>query len=73
MSCNSGIPSSGRVCWLRIGVVWQVDPRLPVEAQQRVKKRLADLFKTREVDGKRSSTVLAQAYHDITRKQILNM
>lgn len=51
----------------------QVDPRLPVEAQQRVKKRLADLFKTREVDGKRSSTVLAQAYHDITRKQILNM
>ncbi|KAL3134655.1 hypothetical protein ABBQ32_007664 [Trebouxia sp. C0010 RCD-2024] len=51
----------------------QVDPRLPEEAKQRVKKWLADLFQSREVDGKRSSVVLAKAYHDITRKQILNM
>lgn len=53
--------------------MWQVDPRLPEEAKQRVKKWLADLFQSREVDGKRSSVVLAKAYHDITRKQILNM
>ena len=51
----------------------QVDPRLPEEAQERFKKRLADLFMTREVDGRRSSAVLAKAYHDVTRKQILNM
>lgn len=50
----------------------QVDPRLSEEGQQRFKKRLADLFKTRSVDGKRSSAVLARAYHDVTRKQILN-
>ena len=70
--CNSGI---GQLCkGLRVwGIMWQVDPRLPEEAQQRVKKRLADLFESREVDGKRSSVVLAKAYHDITRKQILNM
>lgn len=49
-----------------------MDPRLSEEGQQRFKKRLADLFKTRSVDGKRSSAVLARAYHDVTRKQILN-
>lgn len=50
----------------------QVDPRLPQDAQERFKKRLADLFKTRKVDGERASAVLAKAYHDVTRKQILN-
>ena len=50
----------------------QVDPRLPQEAQERFKKRLADLFKTRKVDGALSSSVLAKAYHDVTRTQILN-
>lgn len=54
-------------------VIWlQVDPRLPQDAQERFKKRLADLFKTRKVDGERASAVLAKAYHDVTRKQILN-
>ena len=46
---------------------------MPEEAQDRFKRRLADLFKTREVDGRCSSAVLAKAYHDVTRKQILNM
>ena len=46
---------------------------MPEEAQERFKRRLANLFKTREVDGRRSSAVLAKAYHDVTRKQILNL
>ena len=46
---------------------------MPEEAQETFKRRLADLFMTREVDGRRSSAVLAKAYHDITCKQILNV
>ncbi|DBA73502.1 hypothetical protein WJX77_001486 [Trebouxia sp. C0004] len=50
----------------------QVDPRLPEKAQERFKRRLADLFKTRKIDADRASSVLAKAYHDVTRRQILN-
>ena len=50
----------------------QVDPRLPEKAQERFKRRLADLFKTRNIDADRASSVLAKAYHDVTRRQILN-
>ena len=50
----------------------QVDPRLPQQAQDRFKKWLARLFATRKVDGARASAVLAKAYHDVTRLQVLN-
>lgn len=50
----------------------QVDPRVPTEAQDKFKRHLAQLFRTRDIDGKQASEVLARAYHDVTRKQILN-
>ncbi len=45
---------------------------MPEKAQERFKRRLADLFKTRKVDADRASSVLAKAYHEVTRRQILN-
>lgn len=49
----------------------QVDPRLPAGAQERVKARMAALFRCRNVDGRRAASMLASAYHDVTRGRVL--
>ncbi len=49
----------------------QVDLRLPPEAQDRLKQRMAHMFAVRDVDGTAASAALKAAYHDVTRKLIL--
>lgn len=49
----------------------QVDPRLPVSAQENVKQRMAKMFHRCDVDPARASAALAAAYHDVTRERIL--
>ena len=50
---------------------YQVDPRLPAEAQERVKQRMAAMVHRTHFDGPTVSRVLARAYHDVTRRRIL--
>ena len=50
----------------------QVDSRLPEAAKQQLLRRLVAMAgQTDGLEGDRVSTVLAEAYHDVTRKGIL--
>ena len=49
----------------------QVDPRLPPEAQERVRARMVAMVRRQRFDGAKISGVLARAYHDVTRRRIL--
>ncbi|CAL5220669.1 g2715 [Coccomyxa viridis] len=49
----------------------QVDARLPLEAQERLKQRMARMFAVRDVDSSAASAALKAAYHDVTCKHIL--
>ena len=49
----------------------QVDPRLPRDAQERVKQRMAQMLHRTQVDAQLLSRTLAAAYHDVTRKRNL--
>lgn len=51
----------------------QVDPRLPEEAQARVRARMAAMFEQHDPDPARVSKTLAEMYHAVTRKGLLNM
>ena len=49
----------------------RLDLRLPPEAQDRLKQRMARMSAVREVDARAASAALRGAYHDVTRKLIL--
>ena len=49
----------------------QVDLRLPPEAQDRLKQRMARMSAVRDIDSIAASAALKAAYHDVTRKLIL--
>ena len=49
----------------------QVDLRLPPQAQDRLRQRMARMSAVRDVDGSAPSAALKAAYHDVTRKLIL--
>ena len=53
--------------------VWgsQVDLRMPEDAQERLKHRMAQMSMIRDIDGEAASAALRQAYHDVTRNGIL--
>ena len=53
--------------------VWgsQVDLRLPEDAQERLKHRMAQMSMIRDIDREAASAALRQAYHDVTRNGIL--
>lgn len=49
-----------------------MDLRLPPDAQERLRHRMAQMFGVRDVDGDAASAALKAAYHDVTRKHILS-
>ena len=48
-----------------------MDLRLPEDAQERLKHRMAQMSMIRDIDREAASAALRLAYHDVTRNGIL--